>query len=100
MPMLHVVLIQPRPGADAERIDGLWRALRDLRDVIPGIEDVDCGPNTSPEGLEQGYALGFVVRFADAAARDRYLPHPAHVAVVPLVREVAERVLVFDLEAD
>ncbi len=42
--------------------------------------------------------MGFVITFADAAARDAYLPHPAHVAVQPLVRAVAAEVLVFDLE--
>lgn len=95
--MLHVVLLQARADADAERIERLWTALYRLRDAIPGIVGVTCGPNTSPEGLEQGYTLGFIVRFVDAAARDNYLPHPAHVAVVPLVQGVAERVLVFDL---
>ena len=36
--------------------------------------------------------------FESAAARDIYLPHPDHLAVVPLVHAVAEQVLVFDLE--
>lgn len=97
--MLHVVLMQPRADVDAEQVDHLWRLLRALAGGIPGIEDVICGPNANPEGLEQGYTLGFVVRFADAAARDGYLPHPAHIAVIPLVQAVAERVLVFDLDA-
>lgn len=99
MAILHVVLMQPRVDVRAGQVDDLWRALRALAGEIPGIEDVTCGANTSPEGLEQGYTLGFVVRFADADARDAYLPHPAHVAVIPLVQAVAERVLVFDLEA-
>ena len=98
MSMLHVVLMQPRSHVDAARVEDLWQALRGLAAVIPGIEDVSCGPNTSPEGLEQGFTLGFVVRFTDAAARDGYVPHPAHVAVIPLVQAVAERVLVFDLD--
>ena len=48
--------------------------------------------------MSQGYDLGFVFTFTDAAARDAYLPHPAHVAVQPLVRAVAAELLVFDLE--
>lgn len=99
MAMLHVVLMRPRPSIEAAHVDELWLALRSLAHEIGGIEDVSCGENASPEGLDQGYTLGFVVRFADAAARDAYLPHPAHVAVIPLVQAVAEQVLVFDLPA-
>lgn len=98
MAVQHVVLLQPRADVSDAAVADLWRGLADLRGVIPGIEDIVSGPNSSPEGLEQGYTLGFVVRFSDTAARDAYLPHPAHLAVVPLVRAVAERVLVFDLE--
>lgn len=99
MAVLHVVLLDPAPEATDERLAALWDAIRGLRDAIPGIERVDCGPSVSPEGLEQGFTQGFVMRFADSAARDAYLPHPAHLAVVPLVREVSRRVLVFDLDA-
>jgi hypothetical protein len=98
MAVLHVVLLQPRAGTTEDQVAELWRAMDGLRSAIPGIAEIACGPNTSPEGLEQGYTLGFVVRFVDAAARDTYLPHPAHLAVVPLVQAVADRVLVYDLE--
>ncbi len=100
MAMLHVVLMRPRPDVDAAQVDDLWHALRSLAHEIRGIEDMSCGENASPEGLDQGYTLGFVVRFTDAAARDAYLPHPAHVAVIPLVQAVAEQVLVFDVPAN
>jgi hypothetical protein len=96
--VLHVVLLQPRPGIAGAAVTDLWEAMHGLSTAIDGVEHVACGPNTSPEPLAQGYTLGFVVRFANAAARDAYLPHPAHQAVVPLVQAVAERVLVFDLE--
>lgn len=99
MAVLHVVLLDPAPAATDERLAELWDAIRGLQDAIPGIVDVSCGPSSSPEGLEHGFTQGFVMRFADAAARDAYLPHPAHLAVVPLVQELSRRVLVFDLEA-
>lgn len=95
----HIVLMRPRPGADAAATAALWGALAGLVRTIPGIESVQVGENSSPEGLDRGFTLGFVVRFVDAAARDGYLPHPEHVAVIPLVQAVAEEVLVFDLDA-
>jgi hypothetical protein len=92
--------MRPRPEGDVTATTALWTALAGLVEKIPGIESVQVGENTSPEGLDRGFTLGFVVRFVDAAARDGYLPHPDHVAVVPLVQAVAEEVLVFDLDAD
>ena len=99
MAVLHVVLLDPVPEATEERLADLFAAIRGLRDAIPGIETVDCGPSSSPEGLEQGFTHGFVMRFVDRAARDAYLPHPAHLAVVPMVQALSRRVLVFDLDA-
>lgn len=70
----------------------------DLRASIAGIVDVAWGSNVSPEGKGHGFEFGFTMAFADAEARDAYLPHPAHVAVRPLVDAVAADVLVFDLD--
>ncbi len=97
--ILHVVLLRPRPGIASAAIDDLNAAVAGLRDKIAGIRSVSWGDNVSPEGLGRGYRHGFVVTFEDAAARDAYLPHPDHLAVVPLVRAVAADVLVYDLEA-
>jgi hypothetical protein len=97
--MHHFVLIEPVAGASPEGFERLWEALHELRDRIPGILEITCGQNESPEGLSQGFSHGFTMRFTDTAARDAYLPHPAHIAVIPLVQAVAARVLVFDLPA-
>ena len=94
----HVVLIRPRPDADQAAIAALWSGIAGLEGRIPGIEAIALGDNVSPEGKDQGYTLGFIVTFADRSALDAYLPHPDHVAVVPLVRAVADDVIVFDVE--
>jgi quinol monooxygenase YgiN len=96
--ILHIVLLRPKPSAADADVEALDRALEGLRGEIPGILGYTWGPNGSPEGLGRGYALGFVMTFESAAARDAYLPHPAHAAVGPLVAAVAEVVLVYDLE--
>jgi hypothetical protein len=95
----HIVLFKSKPAAPAEAIERLRQALADLIGVIPGLTAFAWGANVSPEGKGQGYDLGFLMEFDNAASRDAYLPHPAHVAVGPLVQDVAADVLVFDLEA-
>lgn len=93
----HVVLLKPKATVTDAAIADLWSGINGLATVIPGITEIQVGVNGSPEGLDRGFTLGFIVRFVDEAARDAYLPHPAHQAVVPLVLAVADEVLVFDL---
>ena len=95
----HIVLIKPRDGVQPAALTRLAEALAALPGKIPGITGYTWGPNASPEGLNRGYTHGFVMLFADAAARDAYLPHPDHVAIGPLMQPVAEEVLVYDLES-
>lgn len=96
----HVVLLRPVPDLDPAAIDLLHQRLVALTSLIPGFLAVEFGPNSSHEGLDDGYSLGFVCTFANRIARDAYLPHPAHLAVVPLVQRVADHVLVFDLDIE
>jgi hypothetical protein len=93
----HVVLLALREGTTAAELAQLGEMLAALPGLIDGLDSVRYGPSTSPEGLEQGYAYGFVMGFVDEAARDRYLPHPEHLPVSAAVRRLSERVLVFDI---
>jgi hypothetical protein len=93
----HVVLLALREGVTDRDLAAIGELLAGLPSRIDGIEYVRHGPSSSPEGLEQGYTYGFVVGFVDAAARDRYLPHPEHAPVSALAQRIAERVLVFDI---
>lgn len=95
----HVVLIKPRTAEDAPKI---FAALRSLQTQIPGIVSISAGSDCSPEGLQRGYTHGFTVDFVDAAARDAYLPHPAHQKVGAMIVAACEAgidgVLVLDWE--
>jgi len=92
----HVVLFAFRDDAPDDRIRTIEAAFAALKDQIPGIVDLEWGTNESPEGLDQGFTHCFVVTFQDAAARDAYLPHPAHVAFGALLQPCLDRVLVVD----
>lgn len=94
----HIVLMQPRSDSTSEAWETAREAILSLPGQIDGIQSVNWGTNVSPEGKGQGYTTGFVMTFTDVAARDAYLPHPAHLAVIPAMRAVAEGTLVFDLD--
>lgn len=76
----HVVLFKfhahTGPEDEAKIIDA-FRALCKELDFVRGFE---WGRNSSPEPLSDGFTHCFIVTFADAAGRDMYLPHPAHLA--------------------
>jgi len=76
----HVVVFRFKPDASAEKIRQVAAALTALKDQIPGVLAVEHGVNNSPENLNQGFTHVFQLTFTNAAARDAYLPHPAHKA--------------------
>ncbi len=96
----HIVLFEPRPESTPDAWDQLRDAVLDLPTHISGICSVSWGMNESPEGLGQGYECGFVMVFEDEDARNAYLPHPAHTAIIPSIQAIAARTLVFDLPSD
>ena len=74
----HIVVFKFKPQATPEQIDTLTRAFAALKDSVPGITAFEHGVNNSPEGMNMGFTHVYVMTFANAAARDAYLPHPAH----------------------
>jgi hypothetical protein len=94
----HIALLKFKDGTPVERIQEAFDQILDITETIPGIEDYVSGPNSSPEGLNQGYTHGFIMTFADAAARDSYLPHPEHERVKALLMPLLDSLLVFDFE--
>jgi len=74
----HVVLVKMKKNLPASTIDEILSELTALQGVIPGIIGFSGGKDQSPEGLQRGNTFGFAVDFVDSAARDAYLPHPAH----------------------
>ncbi len=86
----HVVLFKLKSGTDAQSVAQVFSALKDLQTEIPGIISISTGHDNSPEGLKRGHTHGFTVDFIDAAARDAYLPHPAHQKVGAMIVGITE----------
>jgi Stress responsive A/B Barrel Domain len=95
----HVVLLKLR---DATQAPHIFTALKSLQTQVPGIVNISAGVDCSPEGLQRGFTHGFAVDFVDAAARDGYLPHPAHQQVGAMIVAACEGgidgILVLDWE--
>ena len=68
----------------------VFDALQANKRHIPGIIDICCGANVSPEGLRRGNIHAFTVDFIDAAPRDSYLPNPAHQKVGAMIVAISE----------
>jgi quinol monooxygenase YgiN len=92
----HVVLFGFRPGASATQLDELVSRFRALASLVPDIEAFEWGRDNSPEGLGQGHTHCFTLTFASEAARDAYLPHPAHQAFVAWAGPLIAKALVVD----
>lgn len=95
----HVVVFRLQDNAD---VDLIFTSLKHLQSQIPGIINISTGSDCSPEGLQRGFTHGFTVDFVDAAARDAYLPHPAHQKVGAMIVAATEGgidgILVLDWE--
>ena len=77
-PLRHIVIFKYQPHATDEQIRQVTDAFRALQHSIPGIRAFEHGVNNSPEGKNLGFTHAYTLTFESPAARDTYLPHPAH----------------------
>lgn len=95
----HVVLLKFKEGITPEQIQTVEQGFADLKNQIDAIQAYEWGIDTSHEKLGQGFTHCSIVTFADEAARDAYLVHPAHKAFAGSLGPVIAGVLVVDFLA-
>ena len=78
----HVVLFKFKDSTPEATVQAIETAFSDLCKELTFVVDFEWGRNNSPENLNNGLTHCFLVTFANEQDRDRYLPHPAHVAFV------------------
>ena len=100
MPIRHLVLFRFASEATPAQIERIVRDFSALPQQIEGITAMETGVDHSAEGLSHGYTHIFLLSFADAAARDAYLPHPAHQAFVASLKPALAEALVLDWTVD
>jgi Stress responsive A/B Barrel Domain len=93
----HVVLFEFKPTATPAQVRTVVEAFAALKSQLPSILEFECGPNESPENLNDGLTHVFVLTFASREAFEgSYLHEPAHRAFVDGLDGVLERALVVD----
>jgi len=92
----HVVLFKFKEDAAPEDIKNVEAEFVALSSKIKEIKELEWGLNNSPEGLDKGFTHCFFVTFASEADREIYLPHPAHLAFVEVLKPHLDDVLVLD----
>lgn len=74
----HIVIFKYKSSITPEQISQVTEAFKSLKTKIPGIISFEYGVNNSPENLNKGFTHVYLLTFANAKARDQYLPHPEH----------------------
>lgn len=92
--LTHIVLFKFKPETTAEQAARLEAGLKGLPALISDIREFRVGRDEVRS--ERSYDLGLVSAFADAAALQRYQVHPAHQAVVTLVKALCSGVVAVD----
>lgn len=76
--ILHCVFCSFRDDVPVEERMGVFEALSAFSHTLDGVLAFDFGPNRDFERKSQKYGDGFVIRFADRQALERYAVHPRH----------------------
>ena len=92
--LTHVVLFKFMPETTGEQAAQLEAGLKSLPPLISEILEFRVGRDVIHS--ERSYDLGLVSSFADQAALQRYQVHPAHQAVVALVKTLCAGVVAVD----
>ncbi|MEM0992625.1 MAG: Dabb family protein [Bacteroidota bacterium] len=93
----HIVALQFKAEISAEEREQAIQRFRDLEGEIPEILSFEGGGDISVEDLNKGFTHCFILTFKDEAARDAYLPHPAHMSVANKNKPMLSDLLVVDV---
>ncbi|MBS4211634.1 MULTISPECIES: Dabb family protein [Neobacillus] len=93
----HIVLLKFSPKTTIEQKQETISRTLLLKEVIPGIMDIQQGINFS--NRSKGFEIGLTVRFEDRTSLENYGPHPAHQEVFAYLQEIGvEDIIVVDFE--
>ncbi|KAN0067481.1 hypothetical protein V8E54_014350 [Elaphomyces granulatus] len=104
MPILHLVLVQVKPDADAAEVQEAFSRIMKLKDIclhpqtkLPYMRASFGGRDNSTEGLQHGMTHVFVEEFETEEDRKYYLEkEPGHKEFVKSLGGLVEKVQVID----
>ncbi|MCU6239897.1 Dabb family protein [Enterobacter kobei] len=92
----HILFITLTDDASPEQINAVRQAFLHIPKRVEGVSRVEWGVNDSPEAKSAGFTHCVLMTFADEAARQRYLPHPAHDTLKSIFIPVLQDIVVLD----
>ena len=99
--ILHCVFCDFEAGTDEHEKESLITELADFAANLDGVLGCEFGPNLDFEGKSERYDWGFVIRFTDRLAAERYAAHPTHQRLskqlCALCKGGADGIVVYDL---
>jgi len=78
----HIVHLKYKDEATKAQVDEAVQAFVNLQNKIPAIAKLEWGLNDSTEGHTKGLTHTFLFTFKDEHARETYLFHEAHIALL------------------
>ena len=99
--ILHCVFCDFETSVDERQKGSILKELAEFSVSLEGVLGFEFGPNLDFEGKSERYDWGFVVRFADPLAADRYAVSSTHQALgarlCALCKGGADGIMVYDL---
>ena len=92
----HIVNLRYKDEATEAQVEEAVNTFLDLKNEIPAIEHLEWGVNDSKEGASKGFTHTFTLTFKDDHAREIYLFHEAHIALVNKIGPLIGDGLVMD----
>ncbi len=92
----HLVFFAVKDEASGEEVEDLLASIRGLKGEVPGVVDLSVGEDFS--GRSGDYTHALFARFEDAAGLQKYMEHPAHLAVVEKLGATTSGRIVADYE--
>ena len=93
----HIVLLKFSQEATQAQKEELIRRTFALKNIIPGIVNLQQGFNFSDRN--NGFEVGLTVRFEDRNTLNNYVPHPSLKQLLPTSQEIGvEDSIIVDFE--
>ncbi|MEM6320588.1 MAG: Dabb family protein [Bacteroidota bacterium] len=92
----HLVNLKYKEDATKEQVEEAVKTFVNLKNEIPAIADLEWGINDSTEGASKGFTHCFTLTFNDEHARETYLFHEAHLALVKKIGPIIGDAFVLD----
>ena len=92
----HIALFRWKENVTKEEIDKMMADIKNLKDQIDEVVDLNCGKNFSK--WNEGYTHAVVVTTKTREDLDIYRNHPSHIPVAKRVEELEDKSIGIDFE--